>query len=85
VSYRVEVRPSALKQLASLPRAVLVRVDAAIQALGSDPRPVGVKKLSGQESVYRVRVGDYRVVYTIDDQAVLVLIVRVAHRRDVYR
>ncbi len=70
--------------IASLPTADGERVLAAIRALAHDPRPSGVTKLRG-EDLWRIRVGDYRVVYAIEDQRLVVTIVRVGHRREVYR
>ena len=58
---------------------------AAIEALADEPRPPGVKKLVGSEHIYRIRVGDYRVIYGIDDRALLLLVQRIRHRSDVYR
>jgi mRNA interferase RelE/StbE len=83
-SYRVVIRRSAEKEIAKLPEAVRRRVVALIVALGEVPRPHGCQKLSGEDK-YRIRQGDYRVVYTIVDELVTVTIVRVAHRSDVYR
>ena len=60
-------------------------LDAAILALAENPRPSGCVKLSGLENLWRVRVGDYRILYSIEDQQLIVLIVSVAHRREVYR
>ncbi|MDQ6908342.1 MAG: type II toxin-antitoxin system RelE/ParE family toxin [Chloroflexota bacterium] len=57
----------------------------AMTLLGDDPRPHGVEKMTGGENEYRIREGDYRVVYTIRDAALIVLIVRVGHRKDIYR
>jgi mRNA interferase RelE/StbE len=85
LTYRIEFRRAAAKELAALPRAARERVDACILSLASNPRPPGVKKLSGEESFYRVREGDYRIVYTIEDRVLLVLVVRIGHRREVYR
>ena len=64
---------------------MLRRVDARILALAEDPRPPGAKRLAGSEGLHRIRVGDYRVVYAIEDDVLLVLVVRIGHRRDVYR
>ncbi len=64
---------------------MLARVMAAIDALSDEPRPSGVKKLVGSELTYRIRVGDYRVVYSIEDRMLLLLIQRIRHRSDVYR
>ena len=82
--YRIEIKRSAVKEIRRLPDTVLRRVTGAIGSLAEDPRPEGCKKLSGSEK-YRIRVGDYRIVYTIDDTVVTVYIIRVRHRRDVYR
>ena len=60
------------------------RIDLRLLVLADDPRPVGVKKLHGQDR-YRIRVGDYRVIYQIEDEVLLVLVVEIAHRREVYR
>lgn len=84
LSYRLEVSRRVGKQIGALPRQVRDRVDAAILALEETPRPRGSEKLSGGKE-YRVRVGDYRVVYVVDDEEMLVQILRVAHRREVYR
>lgn len=83
--YRVEFKPSAAKAVERLPRAAQRRVLAAVEALAGNPRPVGYRKLEGALDLYRVRVGEYRVVYTVRDRVLLVLIIRVGHRRDVYR
>jgi mRNA interferase RelE/StbE len=85
VAYRVELTPAAQRDLRSLDRPMLRRIDAKIQSLAEEPRPHGVEKLAGESDVYRIRVGDYRILYQIDDTVVIVLIVRVRHRRDVYR
>ena len=85
MAYRIDFKSSAKRELAALPIGVRRRLDAAILALADNPRPHGVKKLSGGEGLYRVRAGDYRVVYAIHDQVLVILVVRIAHRRDVYR
>jgi mRNA interferase RelE/StbE len=68
-----------------MPRDLLRRIDATIIALARNPRPPGAKKLRGQDDRYRIRVGDYRVIYEVDDAQLLILIVEVGHRKDVYR
>jgi mRNA interferase RelE/StbE len=83
-SYSLEIKRSAAKELAQLPPKDRGRVIGRIQALAEDPRPVGAEKLSGQER-YRVRQGDYRSLYEIDDQVLRIIVVRIGHRRDVYR
>jgi len=85
VAYTVELKPSAAKALEALPRPDQRRIAARIDTLATDPRPVGVKKLEGEDALYRVRVGDYRIVYQIQERRLIVLVVRIAHRRDVYR
>jgi mRNA interferase RelE/StbE len=81
----VAFTPAADRQLSKLPEQVQVRIVTAIMALADDPRPAGVRKLAGPGDLYRIRTGDYRVIYEVRDDELLVLIVRVGHRRDVYR
>ena len=83
-SYRLLIKPSAAKELEALPRRDRKRVVDRIARLASDPRPSGSEKLSGHDQ-YRVRQGDFRVVYTIDDAASVLIVVKIGHRRDVYR
>jgi len=83
-SYAVELKASARKELESLPDTVLARVVRRIESLANDPRPTGCKKLRGYKEYWRVRIGDWRVVYIIDDVAKLVSVTRIAHRREVY-
>jgi mRNA interferase RelE/StbE len=83
--YDVLIKPSALKELDSVGSRRLRRALAArIQALAADPRPTGCRKLAGGDR-YRVRSGEYRVVYSVDDAQRAVLVVKVGHRKDVYR
>jgi mRNA interferase RelE/StbE len=82
-NYAVEVKPTARKELEALPDSILSRVVARLEALHHRPRP-GCKKLKGYKDHWRVRVGDWRVVYIIDDAAKLVSVTRIAHRREVY-
>lgn len=83
--YGVELVSSAAKEFRSLEDKIKRRVAVAIDALRENPRPTGMRKLRGHERVYRIRVGSYRVVYEIDDQARLVQVTRIRHRRGVYR
>lgn len=83
--YRVEIARRALKALVALPRGEQQRVRAAIDLLADNPRPPGCTKLVGEDDTYRVRVGVYRIVYEVLDDRLLVHVVRVGHRRDVYR
>jgi mRNA interferase RelE/StbE len=81
----VEVAPAARRQVKKLRRGVQERIVKAIESLGQDPRPKGVKKLSATKDLYRMREGDYRIIYEIRDEALLVLVVKVGHRREACR
>ena len=83
-SYVVEVKPSAREELEDLPNNVLARAVRKMESLAQNPRPAGCKKLKGYRDLWRVRVGDWRILYIIDDSAKLVSVTRVAHRREVY-
>ena len=86
-AYRVELTRKAAKELKKIQRedrAVFEKIIVCLQALGDDPYMAGVKKLQGEEG-YRARVGKYRILYTIDNGAVVVEVFRVGHRREVYR
>jgi mRNA interferase RelE/StbE len=85
VPYRVSFAPAALRQFRKLPVAVQRRLSPHIDALADNPRPPGVVKLSGISDIYRVPVGDYRVVYEIQDVVLIVLILKIGNRREVYR
>jgi mRNA interferase RelE/StbE len=81
--YRVEVRPAALRALRNLDAAVRPRIEGAIALLAEDPRPPASRPLRGRPG-YRVRVGDYRIIYTVQDDVLLIVVVTLGHRRDVY-
>ena len=83
--YTLLLTASAEKDLRKLPRSILERIHAKILTLRNDPRPAGVTKLSGNLEGWRVRVGDYRIVYQINDAAQTITLARVRHRREVYR
>ena len=83
--YRVELSSRAERAFRNLPAETQRRLVPAIQALGQNPRPSGCKKLSAEGSVWRIRVGDYRIVYHIRDDELLVLVVKLGHRREIYR
>lgn len=85
MTYRVQVAPAAVRQLRKLDGSALRRVQAAIELLAEEPRPSGAKKLVGGDGEWRVRTGDYRIVYDINDGVLLVLVVAVGHRREVYQ
>lgn len=82
--YEITLRKSVKKDLKPVPKADLIRILERIQGLAHDPRPFGSEKLSGRE-FYRIRQGDYRIVYSVHDRELTVWVVTVAHRRDVYR
>ncbi len=84
--YTISIKPSALKEISKLPKPIIKKVENAIDNLAANPRPDGVKKLKGTtENLYRIRIGNYRIVYIIDDVIRIVNISRVGHRRDIYR
>jgi mRNA interferase RelE/StbE len=84
-SYQVNWKRSAAKELKKIPPQIIPRIIDAVDALAADPYPQGVVKLTGADHTFRIRVGDYRVIYTIESEVLQVEIVRVRHRRDVYR
>ena len=83
--YAVSFRRSAEKDLHRLDATVQRRVIKAVEGLADTPRPSGCKKLQGSDDTYRIRVGDYRVIYSVDDSILIVAIERIRHRREVYR
>lgn len=83
--YEVGLSPKAEKQLDALPRPIQRRIVEAVEGLESNPRPHGIKKLEGADNLWRIRVGDYRIVYTIEDDQLIVLVVKIGHRREIYR
>jgi mRNA interferase RelE/StbE len=82
-SYKIVIKKSAAKELAAIPGRDRDRIIGRIRSLADDPRPPGSLKLSGEEK-YRVRQGDYRILYEIEDNVLVVVVVRIGHRRDVY-
>ncbi|MCA6502772.1 MAG: type II toxin-antitoxin system RelE/ParE family toxin [Pseudanabaena sp. CoA8_M7] len=85
MSYEVQILPKAVRQIKALSVEVRQDISLTIQSLANEPRPIGVKKLSGEKDIYRVRVGNYRVLYRIVDKVLVVVVVSVGHRREVYR
>jgi mRNA interferase RelE/StbE len=86
MTYAIEVLPSALRQLLAVPKNEQRRLEECIDRLAANPRPVGAKALQGSSKGHlRVRIGDYRIIYRVEDDRLLVLVVRVGHRKDVYR
>jgi mRNA interferase RelE/StbE len=84
MAYRIEVTPRARKDLRTLSMRERQIMADQIDALKNDPRPQGCKKLKGREDFYRIRVGDYRMVYRIEDKILLILIVRIGDRKEIY-
>lgn len=85
MAYKIAFAAAAKRQFEKLPEASRKRVAETIELLGSNPRPAGAVKLAGEDGLYRVRSGDYRVIYRIEDTHLLVLVAKIGHRRDVYR
>lgn len=83
--YSILLRPAAIRDLKGLPSSTRSRIEKAIDRLTNDPRPPGAKKLVGVASEWRLRVGDYRVLYLVNDSERHVVVARVAHRREAYR
>lgn len=85
MSYQVVFTRRAFRDMSALPQSDRARLAKRIDALAGDPRPHGARKLEDMEGLYRLRVGDYRVLYTIEDDVITVTVVRIGHRRDIYR
>ena len=84
---RLEIRVSATaeRQLGAVPRTDQDRLIEAIRALATDPRPRGCRKLQGHDDTFRIRVGVYRIIYAVQDRQLLIIVLKIGHRRDVYR
>jgi mRNA interferase RelE/StbE len=83
--YRLAFKPSAARAFLVLPKDIQKRIDKRLRSLQDTPRPHGIKALTADPGVYRLRVGDYRVLYEIHDDQVFVLVLAIGHRREVYR
>ncbi|MDR3234585.1 MAG: type II toxin-antitoxin system RelE/ParE family toxin [Planctomycetaceae bacterium] len=83
--YRIFIKNKAEKEIASLPPAVADRIAAAIDGLAENPRQMGSKKLQGYANVFRIRVGDYRIVYSIEDAVLTVEVIKIGHRQSIYK
>ena len=83
-NYKLQIKPSAVKELESLPAKDRQRIATRIRGLATNPRPSGSEKLSGHE-LYRVRQGNYRILYSVEDASGYLVVVKIGHRRDVYR
>lgn len=83
-SFSLFLKPSAEKELRQIPKPFLGKIFSKISALAETPRPLGVKLMRGEERFYRLRQGDYRIVYDVDDEARIVTVMKIGHRREVY-
>ena len=83
--FKLVFRRSAARDLRRIPKRDVARILSRIRALTTEPRPRGVEKLIGQQQRYRLRQGRYRIIYEIQDEEVLIVVVKIGHRRDVYR
>lgn len=83
--YTLQILPAAERALAGLDKPLRARIGARIDALATNPRSSGIKKLHDQDNAWRLRVGEYRVIYEIHDRRLVVVVVKVGHRRDVHR
>ncbi len=84
-SYSVELKPSVHKDFRRLPKSVVQRAMRRIEELGENPFPQGVEKLEGAQQLYRLRLGNYRIVYEVDTRARRITVIYIRHRREVYR
>lgn len=82
-NYKIEIKKSAAKEISKLPKVAIKRIVNKIQILSDDPRPNGCKRLSGDEK-YRIRVGIYRILYSITDEKLVIIVVKVGHRKEIY-
>jgi len=85
MSYRVELKPAAARQLSAIEKPAQRKIAAKIESLAKDPFPHDAKNISGKEDFFRVRSGDYRIVYKVKKKILLVLVIKIGHRRDIYR
>ncbi|MCF6174572.1 MAG: type II toxin-antitoxin system RelE/ParE family toxin [Victivallaceae bacterium] len=82
--YKIKIKASAIKELNKIPSQYLKKITAKISALSENPRPMGCEKLSGEEK-YRIRQGNYRIIYSITDGLLLVHVIKIGHRKDIYK
>lgn len=84
-NYKIEISSTAEKTLRKIPKKDLGKVIETIQILSINPYPPGCRKLSGEDGVYRVRQGNYRIIYEVDDQKITIFVLKIGHRSDVYK
>jgi len=85
MTYRIQLTKTAVRDLGAVPKNMLQRLDTCILRLAGDPLPQGVKKLRNSGGMYRIRVGDYRIIYRVEQEVLTILVVKIGHRREVYR
>ncbi len=85
MAYSIVFRKSARKQIRQLPKLAIGKITTAIDLLADEPRPANCKKMQGADDTYRIRIGDYRVIYTVNDRIVTVEIIKIGSRQDVYK
>ncbi len=83
--FRIDYKKAARKELKKLDQSARERIGAAIDALGSEPHPPGSRKMVGSEALFRIRVGDYRVIYEVQNKLLTIFVIRIGHRKDIYR
>ena len=84
MAYRIELKPSAVRALSNLPKKDQRRISAKIDSLAKNPRPRGTEKIEGREDLYCIRSGDYRIIYQVQARVLLILVVKIGHRREIY-
>ncbi len=85
MTYKIDIKQSAQKELAKLPKKIAEKIIIKIRLLADDPRPNGCKKLTGKTNSYRFRVNNYRVVYSIYDQQLIIQVIKIGHRKKIYK
>jgi mRNA interferase RelE/StbE len=85
MAHRIEISPAAARQLKKIDRRVLLQIAEKIDLPAAEPRPRGCEKLSGYDNLYRVRIGDYRIVYGVEDRLVVVVVLKVGNRAEIYQ
>jgi mRNA interferase RelE/StbE len=83
-TYQIEWKTSALKELKRLDRKIIPRIISAVESLSNEPFPTGIRKLQGADNTYRIRVGDYRIIYEVIKRRIVIVILHVRHRKDAY-
>lgn len=85
VKFKIQISSSAEKQLQKLPKEVQNRISKIILDLARNPYPYGCKKLAGEDDIWRIRIGDYRVLYSIDKAIITIVVLKIGHRKEIYR